>query len=95
MARGPWTDPVVPLGSSPGRPGSTVHSVSTVVSRDGWLGGSFWMSPLTDGVTSPRQFFYICFDLLVDPGMDSEAPSKSSFPSSLSLHTIKLELLDD
>ena len=57
MARGPWTDPVVPLGSGPGRPGSTVHSVSTVVSRDGWMGGSFWMSPLTDGVTSPRQFF--------------------------------------
>ena len=86
MARGPWDDLAVPMGSRPGRPGMTVRSVSTVLSWENWLGGSARMSPLMDGVTSPRQFFFICFDLSVDPGMESEAPSKSSLPL-LSLQT--------
>ena len=94
MARGPWTDPVVPLGSSPGRPGSTVHSVSTVVSRDGWLGGSLWMLPLTDGVTSPRQFFIFVLTFWWTLGWTLK--HLVSLPSpSLSSTTITLELLDD
>ena len=61
----------------------------------GWLDGGILSDVAIDRWgDEPPTILYICFDLLVDPGMDSEAPSKYSFPFSLSPYH-QLELLDD